>query len=205
MRRNNIFYTLFFCFACCLVSVKDYAQTDSFPIAGRGQYGLVLYVSGGLGYYETHAGVPLSVKTNVNKYGFCGSVRILWHPDHLLRVGLESGHMTFYSYTIQDSVGNTGKAALTGVPLLLVASMPITKRLNAFFGTGFYSLTTALDYKGKVDSHKLSVGWMLAASYIQPLSKDLGLGVEVKWMDAAQTVDASLVGQLQLVWKFLKW
>lgn len=205
MRSNRIIHITILFLVCFLISVKDYAQSDSFPVTRRGQYAFVAYISGGFGYYVSPAGVPVSVTTQTNKLGFCGSIRILWHPDHLLRVGLESGHMMFYSYTIKDSTGNTGKNALTGVPLLLVASMPITKRLNAFFGTGFYNLTTKLDYAGKTDTHKLSVGWMLAASYIQPLSKDLGLGMELKFMDAAQTVDASLVAQLQLVWKFLKW
>ncbi|MBV9987458.1 MAG: hypothetical protein JO301_07255 [Chitinophagaceae bacterium] len=171
----------------------------------RGQYSLVAYISGGMGHYATAAGTPVAVNPVTSKWGFAGSVRVLWYPDHLLRIGFESGHMTFYSYKFTDSIGKAGKTSVTGVPLLLVASMPITARLNAFFGTGFYNMTTNLDYGGKTDSHKLAVGWMLAASYVQPLSKDLGVGFELKWMDAAQTVDASIVGQLQLVWKFIKW
>lgn len=171
----------------------------------RGQYAFVAYIGGGMGYYATPAGTPTAVNPTTSKWGFNSTVRVLWHPDHLLRVGLESGHMTFYSYTFTDSIGTRGKNAVTGVPLLLVASMPVTSRLNVFFGTGFYNLTTKLDYAGKTTAHKLSVGWMLATSYIQPVSKDLGIGLEVKWADAAQTVDASIIGQLQLVWKFIKW
>jgi hypothetical protein len=171
----------------------------------RGEYAFVAYIGGGMGYYTTGAGTPVAVQSTTSKWGFAGTVRVLWHPDHLLRVGLETGHMTFYSYKFTDSAGKSGKTSITGVPLLLVASMPITARLNAFFGTGFYNMTTNLDYAGTNDAHKLSVGWMLATSYIQPVSKNLGLGIELKWMDAAQTVDAAIVGQLQLVWKFLKW
>ncbi len=183
---------------------NTYAQGDT-VYTGRGEYALVAYISGGMGYYTENAGTPLNVKAVTTKRGFVGSLRVLWHPDHLLRVGLETGHMTFYSYTFVDSTGNKGKTALTAIPMLLVASMPITARLNAFFGTGFYNVTSNLDYAGKTSSNKLSVGWMLAASYVHPISKDLGLGAELKWMDAAQTADASLVGQLQLVWKFKKW
>jgi hypothetical protein len=183
---------------------KTYAQGDT-VYTGRGQYALVAYIGGGMGFYTENAGTPVNVKAITTRRGFVGSIRVLWHPDHLLRVGLETGHMTFYSYTFADSIGTKGKTALTAIPLLLVASMPVTARLNAFFGTGFYNVTSNLNYAGKASASKLSVGWMLAASYVHPITKDLGLGAELKWMDAAQTSDASIVGQLQLVWKFMKW
>ncbi|MCW3088476.1 MAG: hypothetical protein JWQ78_1862 [Sediminibacterium sp.] len=186
--------------------MRVHAQTESTaPTEGRGEYAFVAYFSGGIGYYANNAGAATFVTTKVNKWGPAASLRILWHPDHLLRMGIETGHMTFYSYTLRDSVGNTGKTSLTGVPLLVVASMPITARLNAFFGTGFCHMTTNLDYKGSTSSGKFAVAWMLAASYIQPVSRNLGIGTELKWMDAAETADASVVAQLQLVWKFLKW
>ncbi|MCW3087949.1 MAG: hypothetical protein JWQ78_1335 [Sediminibacterium sp.] len=190
---------------CLLVamSFSAHAQTNDQP-AGRGEYALVAYIGGGMGYYATNAGAP-SFANTVNRWGHAATIRILWHPDHLLRVGFETGHMTFYSYKLKDSAGNTGRTELTGVPLLLVTSMPVTKRLNIFFGTGFTSVSTNLDYKGHTNSSKLSVSWMLAASYIQPLSEKLGIGTELKWMDAAETADASVVAQIQLVWKFLKW
>lgn len=201
MRRSRSI-SVFLAVALSFAAAASHAQESS---GQRGQYAFVAYIGGGMGYYASHAGTPTAVNPTTNKWGFNGTLRVLWHPDHLLRVGLETGHMTFYSYKFTDSAGNAGKTAVTGVPLLLVASMPVTARLNVFFGTGFYNLTTNLDYAGKTTAKKLSVGWMLATSYIQPVSKDLGIGLEVKWADAAQTVDASVVGQIQLVWKFLKW
>jgi hypothetical protein len=205
MYGNKIIHIIVLCSCSFLMNMKIYAQEQTpAPSTGRGQYALVVYVGGGMGYYAHPAGAP-SFANSINRWGTAGSVRVLWHPDHLLRVGFETGLMTFYSYKLKDSAGNTGQNILTGVPLLLVASMPITSRLNAFFGTGFADMTTNLAYKGSASSHKLSVAWMLAVSYIQPLSKNLGLGTEIKWMDAAETVDASVVAQIQLVWKFLKW
>ncbi len=83
--------------------------------------------------------------------------------------------------------------------------MSITKRLNIFAGSGAYILDTRLNYAGKTSSYKFSVGWMAAASYIQPLSQNTGLGAEAKWLYAAETSKGSLGLQLQFVWKFLKW
>jgi hypothetical protein len=129
----------------------------------------------------------------------------MWHPDHLLKVGLETGHMTFYSYTFKDSSGVSGKAKLYAIPVLIEWTMAVTKRLNLFAGSGVYFLRTNLDYQGRTVSPKLSIGWMAAGSYIHPLSSTVGLGTEVKWMDAAETNNGIVSLQLQLVWKFLKW
>ena len=206
MQNNRLIHIIALYLAFLSVSSKSYGQADtSSPVSGRGKYALVAYMGGGIGYYAVNAATPASVTAKTNRLGFVGSIRILWHPDHLVRIGFETGHMNFYSYTFRDSVGNTGKTSVSGVPLLLVASMPLTKRWNVFAGAGFYNLTTKLDYFGKNDSHKLSVGWMMAASYIYPLSEKLGLATELKWMDANETVDASICLQLQLVWKLFTW
>jgi hypothetical protein len=83
--------------------------------------------------------------------------------------------------------------------------MAVTKRLNLFAGSGVYFLRTNLDYRGKTTADKLSIGWMAAASYIYPLSANVGLGSELKWMNASETSNGIVSLQLQLVWKFLNW
>ena len=206
MPNNRSVYIISLCVVFFAVSIRSHAQTEKGAPESRGEYAMVAYISGGLGYYATKAGTPVAVTAKTSKLGPASTIRILWHPDHLLRVGFETGYMTFYSYTIKDSTGKSGKSSLTGIPLLIVASMPVTARLNAFFGTGFFSMSTNLDYAGqKTAAHKFGVGWMLAASYVHPLNKRMGLGTELKWMDAAETGDASVCVQLQLVWKFLTW
>lgn len=171
----------------------------------RGEYGWVAYVSGGAGYYVSNRGAPDYLNPVVSNLGHNVNFRLMWHPDHLLKVGLETGHLTFYSYTFKDSAGVKGKTKLQAVPLLAEWTMAVTKRLNLFAGSGVYFLKTNLDYRGRTTSPKLSIGWMAAGSYIFPLSENVGLGTEVKWMEAAETTDGILSLQLQLVWKFLKW
>jgi hypothetical protein len=129
----------------------------------------------------------------------------MWHPDHLLKVGVETGHLTFYTYSFRDSANREGVVKLKAIPLLAVWNMAVTKRLNLFAGSGVYFLRTNLDYRGKTTSHKMSIGWMAAASYIQPLSANVGLGTELKWMNATEAANGIVSLQLQLVWKFLNW
>jgi hypothetical protein len=189
-----------------LLPVNLQAQEKEFTSMPTGRdYALVSYVGGGFGLYANDAGTPVHLQTNLDKLKANSFVRLMWHPDHLLRFGLESGYMTFYSYTLKDSANRTGKAALRAVPVLVEWSMALTKRFNIFAGSGVYLLTTNLDYLTKTKSHKVSVGWMAAASYILPVSKQMGLGMELKYMDAAETSDGSMIFQLQWVWKFLKW
>jgi hypothetical protein len=133
------------------------------------------------------------------------TARIMWKPDHRLKAGFESGYLVFYSYKLTDSAGNRGRIALGAIPLLLEFSITVRKRLNLFAGPGIYILNTELDYKGKANSKKVSTGWMAAAAYVQPITKNLGIGAEAKWLYAAETIRGSFGGQLQLVWRFLRW
>lgn len=184
--------------ACC-------QEEFSSQPAKRGDYALVTYISGGLGYYPSYSGALAYLRPEIKNLNPVATVRVMWHPDHLLKVGIETGYMTFLSYDLKDSAGNKGKIRLNATPLLLEWTMALTRRFNVFAGSGVYFLTTKLDYAGKTTSRKLSVGWMAAASYIQPLSKNTGLGAEVKWLDAAESRDGSICLQLQWVWRFLKW
>lgn len=201
---NKIFTGLFLLFATLGAKAQTEEKYTSRP-AGRGEYSLVAYVSGGLGYYVASKVAPAYLQPVSSKINPVATLRILWHTDHLLKAGLETGRVTFYSYDLKDSVGRGGRVALNATPLLLEWSMSLKKRFNIFAGSGLYFLNTQLDYAGKVSSNKLSVGWVAAASYILPLGTQTGLGTEVKWLYAAETGNGSVCGQLQLVYRFLKW
>jgi hypothetical protein len=189
---------------CC---IHSFAQEDEFTLQPkkRGAYAWVAYVSGGPGYFVSNDGVPPFLSRRISNLSHVANLRIMWHPDHLLNVGIESGHMTFYTYRFRDSMNREGVVKLKAIPLLAVWNMAVTRRLNLFAGSGVYFLRTNLDYRGNTTSHKVSIGWMAAGSYVHPLSSNLGLGTEVKWMDATETANGILSLQIQLVWKFLNW
>ncbi len=209
MYSSNHKYTLFFLCAVFLCSEKMVAQDEKDTINDnvniKGRYSFVLYTGGG---WFTYAGSVGSAGTATDRAIVrthpIGTFRIMWHPDHRLRIGLESGYTTFYSYKLRN--GNIpGKVKLTGIPLLVVWSMAITKRINIFAGIGSYLLTTDLSYQGKVTSNAFSLGINAAVNYVQPLTKKLGIGAEIKWTEASQTKDYGVSAHLMLVWKFLEW
>lgn len=164
----------------------------------------VLYVGGGLAGYTTTinptAGILLG---DVSKISPVGTFRIMWHPGYRLHLGIETGYTNFYSYHVKN--GNVpGKVSLDAIPLLIVWSMPVVKRVSIFAGIGSYWLTTRLNYDGQVKSKTFSLGSNIALSYTQPLSKTLKLAAEAKWMNAFETKDNLLSLQVLLVWQIFK-
>jgi hypothetical protein len=204
-----IFFSALLIFSGQLVAQDSTAikQKDSTEVnvQQKGKYAFILYAGGGWFSYVGTIGSPgIASNTSVVRSHPIGMFRIMWHPDHRLRIGIESGYTDFYTYTVQNG-SSSGKVNLTGIPILLVGSMALTKRLNVFAGIGSYLLTTNLNYKGSTRSKSLSLGINASVNYIQPVSPKLGIGAELKWTDVTQTKDYGMSAQVMLVWKFFEW
>jgi hypothetical protein len=169
---------------------------------GDSTFTLVAYVGGGLSQYVAAPGGVPGIPTDVSRTGLAGTFRLMWHPDHLLSLGLESGWTNLYSYELQG--GSSGSLALSAVPILVVWSMPVFG-VDFFLGSGYYMLNSHLDYQGTVNVSTLSLGWMAAASYTHPLSDKLGIAGEIKWMNASEHESANVTLQAQLVWQLFDW
>ncbi|RIV22278.1 hypothetical protein DYU11_14745 [Fibrisoma montanum] len=181
----------------------------------RGPYTVVVSVGGGLSYYAMALGIPVELEGGRrNRVGVPATVRVMWHPDHRLRLGLESGYVPMYGYRGQVN-GLPSKVTVSSVPVLLVWSMPLAwlsgterslaRRLSLAAGTGAYFITSRLDYAGTVNGRTTSLGWMAAGSYTQPINRTLRAAVELKWYNSVATDDATFAVQLQLVWRALSW
>jgi hypothetical protein len=182
------------------------AQTDVKVDPGiNRKKSLVLYIGGGLSHYTAPINTqPIGLQTNIKRTSATGTIRVMWHPQYRLRVGLETGYVNFYSYSLKNG-NNNGSVSLSAIPVLVTWSMVLVKRLQIFAGFGSYFLTSRLNYLGKVQSASHSLGSNIALSYVQPISKNLGIAAEAKWMDAFQTKDQGISLQVQMRWKFLEW
>jgi hypothetical protein len=189
-------------------SASDTART-------RGPYAVVLSLGGGLSYYSTHLGVPAALSDEqVNRFGVPLTIRALWVPDHRLRLGLETGWTTMYSY--RGRVDNTNSHVyVSAIPALVVFSMPmawlsgdersIARRISLTGGSGVYVIHSRLDFAGTVQTNTISLGWMAAASYTQPLGPRFRLSGELKWYDAVASENAAFAAQLQLNYRLVRW
>lgn len=178
----------------------SFAQTTTDSKAYKTEKAVVVYAGGGISYFIGKAGTPTGFEPDIVKLHPMGSLRVMWHPGNLLHAGLETGWLRFYTYTIDDN-GNEGRTEINATPILLVFSMPVSQRIHVFTGTGIYLMRSILDYNGHVKSNGYNLGWMVAASYHQPISKKFGLAYEAKWMNASGTNDRILSAQIQLMWK----
>ncbi|HMK39588.1 MAG TPA: outer membrane beta-barrel protein [Bacteroidota bacterium] len=166
-------------------------------------YRVVAYVGGGASLYTASAGTPAGLSTDVSKFGPAATVRLMWEPDHLLGVGLESGWTKLYSYTIAGPT--SGTMYHSQVPLFVVWSMKFWDAVHLFGGYGYSRVITNLDYAGTATVATWSMGWMAACSYERPLTHTLGIAGEAKWITPVETGDGAFTLQVQLVWNVFEY
>ena len=44
---------------------------------------------------------------DLNKNGFSGTIRLMWEPEHLLSIGIESGYLQLYDISTQLTFQDT--------------------------------------------------------------------------------------------------
>jgi hypothetical protein len=138
---------------------------------------------------------------DLNKNGFSGTIRLMWEPEHLLSIGIESGYLQLYDFNSQISLedGTTFNISseLTAVPILSVFSMEIFKNFNLSVGSGMFLLTSKVDALGNpVNSNQVSTGVLGSVSYYYPLSRTISLGGEVKYYLINKIEDGTLNFQI---------
>jgi hypothetical protein len=166
-------------------------------------YAVWLYGGAGITRYVAEVNTPAGIKATVHPGGAAFSFRAMWYPDHLLRIGIETGWVRFFSYTLHGAAD--GNLYTSAAPLLLVFSMPLTDRVNVSIGGGGYFVSSKLDFEGVVRETEFSQGYMVGASYHYPLSASLGLAAEAKWYNASQFEDGTITAEVMLVWRCLSW
>jgi hypothetical protein len=184
--------------AALLVSVRALAGGERDTT-----FRLIATVGVGGSFYSTTAGFAPDLQADVSKFGPAATVRVMWQPDHLLGVGLETGWSKFYSYEISGST--PGSVYVSQVPLYIVWSMKPWGGITLFGGYGYSRVNTSLEYQGTVNAGTWSMGWVAAGSYEWPLAKNLGIAGEVKWINAVESHDATLSLQVQLVYSFFEY
>ena len=202
--RSPAIDPLLVCIALLCTQVVRAQEPDTPDSMRAGKQALLLYAGGGLSFYPGTPGVPTHLETRVTPWAPSGTARLMWLPGHRLHVGIESGWTPVYSYSIEGP-GPAGSVHLDAVPLLLVWSMPISERIRVFAGYGTYRLTTTLNYLGTTRTSMFSMGYSAAVSYVHPLTNRVGIDLELKWFNAAETRHTMLAAQLQLVWKLHDW
>jgi hypothetical protein len=171
---------------------------------------LKLVIGAGYGHFFNNFTNVADNDVITNKPAFQG--KLLWQPEHRLRIGIESGYYFMYSTTrIQTDGGSeTLTTNLNVVPLFMSFSMRIIDRFELNFATGWASMIYVIKVnksnKNKVVGHTFSMSNLSAGcSYYLPLGKKFDIGAEVKYLYLGKTDDQYVSLNINLAYKFVTW
>jgi hypothetical protein len=192
---NIVFIALIICLTACFS--QSYSQTDD------SEYAVTAYINAGYSRFISELDYE-----DLNKSGFSGTIRLMWEPEHLLSIGIESGYLQLYDIstqiTYQDTITFNGSSELTAVPIIAVYSMELFENFKISVGSGIFLLTSKVDALGNpVNSEQVSTGVLGAASYYHPLSHTISLGGEIKYYLINKIEDGDLTLQFSFQYKFL--
>ena len=134
---------------------------------------------------------------DLNKNGFGGTVRVMWNPEHLLSIGLETGYQYLYSIDISNystEFGTTDfSASMYTVPVLPIFAMKITPNIKLSAGSGMYLLYNAGNIFGDdIVSNQISIGYMAGASYTYPINNSISIGGELQYAYISKLQDQTI-------------
>ena len=161
----------------------------------------------GLGYGRFITDMSLS---GLNKNGYSGMLRIMWQPEHLLRVGLETGYYRLYTFdrdNIQTDFGSAdAHSTLAAIPIHLNWAMRIIPGVELFAGIGETVLNTRFSSFGaEARSTQLTTSYTVGGTYSTAVTENIALGGELKYYRINKIEDGTLTLQFVLVYKFVEW
>jgi len=161
----------------------------------------------GLGYSRYFTTMDYS---DLNKSGFSGTLRIMWNPEHLLSIGLETGYQYLYSIDVKNIQTEFGpsdfSASMVSVPIFIAIAMKLTPNIKLIGGSGTYLLFNNGNLFGdKLKSSQISIGAYAGIIYLYPLSNRISIGGELQYSYYSKIQDQTSALQFYFVYKFLEW
>lgn len=123
---------------------------------------------------------PTTQSTSTTYLGNALGGRLVWHPNHLLAVGVQSGFVFFSTDDLIIDGVESGRAGLAAVPLHLVLTM--TSRSFEFgIGLGLYQLQSIWRIRGvqRAESTDYEYGINPWVGYDFSISDRFTLGPEI--------------------------
>ena len=123
---------------------------------------------------------PTTQSTTTRYLGNTLGGRIVWHPNHLLAVGVQSGFVFFSSNDLVINGVESGRAGLAAIPLHAVVTMS-SRNLEFGVGLGMYQLQSIWRMQGiqRAESSDLEYGISPWLGYGFKVAQDLYVGPEV--------------------------
>lgn len=167
-------------------------------------YAWILYAGGG---YTRNVSEFNFRPEGILQNGAIGTLRVMWRPEHLLRVGLETGYHYVYGAKVPEFTNEFGttdaQSSLHVMPILLVFSMPVYDYFDAWAGAGGGLLTSHVELFGQAtDVSSFTPYVYVGLSYMYPIARDLRLGGEFRYQFMERYRDYNYGIQVMMSWVF---
>ncbi|NOY05281.1 MAG: hypothetical protein GXO82_01390 [Chlorobi bacterium] len=199
MQDRRHLTAIIFVFFFASITVDGFAQEDT-PL-----YRVNVSIGSGYSYYIT------SLEMNsMNKHSFNATAKIMWQPEHLLRVGVESGYLPLYTLERKNFRSKSGTTDVTlsldAVPVMLVFAMELYPGFEVSAGIGGMMLYSSMEsFDNKVVSSSWSNGMAFALTWLTPIDENIQVGGEVKWYNVAKIEDSAVAVQVALKYNLLSY
>ena len=124
---------------------------------------------------------PTTTQSTTTQYlGNALAGRVVWHPNHLLAVGLQSGFVFFSSDDLVINGVESGRAGLAAVPLQAVITMS-SRHVEFGIGLGMYQLQSIWRLQGiqRAESSDLEYGINPWIGYEFEIADNISIGPEL--------------------------
>ncbi len=155
------------------------AQEDTL----RGDYRLIVQANLGLSQSRIERTTEVD-KAEYSPLGFLRTLRLIWRPDHLLGLGVETGILRVSNLTVrQDATLPVGATIeLDAIPALVIFSMEkYGIELTSGVGVYNYRVDATLNATDITASTQWEIGWMLGGGYVYPLSRSFSIGGDIRF------------------------
>jgi hypothetical protein len=147
---------------------------------------------------------------DLNKNGFAGTVRVMWNPEHLLSIGLETGYHYLYSIDVTNIPTEFGtsdfSASMVAVPIFIAIQMRITPNIKLIAGSGMFLLNNSgTAFGDELESSQISIGAHAGIAYTYPLNNLISIGGELQYSYYSKIQDQNIALQFLFIYKFLEW
>jgi hypothetical protein len=161
----------------------------------------------GIGYSRYFTSLDYN---DLNKNGFSGTVKIMWNPEHLLSIGLETGYQYLYSIDVSDYNTELGvtdfSASMYTIPVFIVFAMKVAPNIKLIAGTGMYLLYNSGSlFDIPLESNQISIGAHAGISYTYPISNSMALGGELAYSYFSKIQDSAVALQFLFVYDFFEY
>ena len=179
-------------------SADSIAQTNNYdqPIKRR----FAFYTGVGPNYYFNNLVIG---KKLVNEFNYSFVARLMWEPEHLLSVGIETGY--YRLYTINATDPEPAHIANSAIPIQLVVSMKFLKTFYFNFNMGQSLLLNKVNTEASGNFN--ASAWSLAdftgtIGYRYRFKNRISIGAETKFFYSTSFVDRNIALVFMAGYKF---